>query len=94
MEHGMCSEVPFVGDVPPENGAAWMNRCSWTEGNSWRFLGRPSFRFQGICMQSNIVPTEVIMSQGHATFLQQMQEATANVIDATDERARRHRKAA
>jgi len=45
-------------------------------------------------MQSHIVPTEVIMSQGQATFLQQMQEATANVIDATGERARRHRKAA
>jgi len=45
-------------------------------------------------MQSNIVPTEVIMSQGQATFLQQMQEATANVIDATGERARHHRKAA
>jgi len=94
MEHGMCSEVPVVGDVLPRNGPAWMRRCSWTQGNSWRSLGRPPFRFQGICMQSHIVPTEVIMSQGQATFLQQMQEATANVIDATGERARHHRKAA
>ena len=35
-----------------------------------------------------------MMSQGQATFLQQTQEATANVIDATDARSRRARQAA
>ena len=35
-----------------------------------------------------------VMSQGQATLLQQTQEATANVIDATDARTRRPRQAA
>ena len=35
-----------------------------------------------------------MMSQGQATLLQQTQEATAQVIDATDARSRRHRQAA
>ena len=38
--------------------------------------------------------TYAMMSQGQATFLQQAQEATANVIDATDARTRRPRQAA
>ena len=35
--------------------------------------------------------TYAMMSQGQATFLHQAQEATANVIDATDARTRRQR---
>jgi hypothetical protein len=35
-----------------------------------------------------------MMSQGQATFLRQTQEATDNVIDATDGRTRRPRQAA
>jgi hypothetical protein len=35
-----------------------------------------------------------MMSQGQATFLQQTQEATANVIDAADARSRRPRQTA
>jgi hypothetical protein len=38
--------------------------------------------------------TYAMMSQGQAALLQQTQEATSNVIDATDAQARRHRKAA
>ena len=38
--------------------------------------------------------TYAMMSQGQAAFLQQTQEATSNVIDATDARARRPRQAA
>ena len=38
--------------------------------------------------------TYAMMSQGQATFLHQAQEATANVIDATDARTRRQRQTA
>ena len=38
--------------------------------------------------------TYAMMSQGQAAFLQQAQEATANVVDATEARTRRHRQAA
>jgi len=38
--------------------------------------------------------TYAAMSQGQATFLQQTQEATTNVIDAADARTRRHRQTA
>ena len=38
--------------------------------------------------------TYAVMSQGQAAFLQQAQEATANVVDATEARTRRHRQAA
>ena len=38
--------------------------------------------------------TYAAMSQGQATFLQQTQEATANVIDAADARTRRPRQTA
>src|SRR5678816_1873587 len=65
--------------------------CSWTQGTPWRSLGRLSIRFQGIPMQSNIVPTEVVqpfvkLAQSNMELLSKfslssevMSEATRNI---------------
>ena len=41
-ERFYAPRCPFIGYVPPENDPAWMRCCTWTQGDPWRPLGRPS----------------------------------------------------